>query len=398
MENKYELCKEISKIIRSELGVTKKNVAHSAALNDKYNLSLNYTTKIITGMEDISAYSDFIIYCFTTEYLPNFDLSHYFSEDEIKEYSVSKIEDTKLSFPIKWKMIKIAEDHWIGKTTAREIAQLMNSQFINYNEKTQRTLSYKDGVYSITTNKTAINSIYTALDDGSFIPNTITLNVPEDVEYDYVAGEFIISAGTHLDILDGYHRYLALIKKCELDSKFDYPMELRIVAFSEEKAKQFIYQEDQKTKMKKIDSYSYNQKDYGNQIISMLNQSVLLNDVFSPTGVIDAAIASATINRIYFKGAYRKVVRSEIINIKDKYLKGFEKLLNSSPHILDQRWKKNYIICVFYLLSLDKDIPDLEKDINKLCNAAEESGIIFRTNNVMCQDIARLDKIYKKGV
>lgn len=36
-------------------------------------------------------------------------------------------------------------------------------------------------------------------------------------------------------------------------------MEIRIVSFTEEKAKQFIYQKEQKTKMKQIDSAAMNQ-------------------------------------------------------------------------------------------------------------------------------------------
>ncbi len=43
-------------------------------------------------------------------------------------------------------------------------------------------------------------------------------------------------------------------------------MEIRIVSFTEEKAKQFIYQKDQKTKMKQIDSAAMNQYSPANTV------------------------------------------------------------------------------------------------------------------------------------
>ena len=48
-------------------------------------------------------------------------------------------------------------------------------------------------------------------------------------------------------------------------------MIIQLVTFPEEKAKQFIYQEDQKTQMKRIDSAAMNQYNPANTVVTKLN-------------------------------------------------------------------------------------------------------------------------------
>lgn len=66
------------------------------------------------------------------------------------------------------------------------------------------------------------------------------------------------------------HRYIAISDLSNLNEDFDYPMELRSTMFSESKAQQMIWQKDQKTKMRKIESDSLNQNNFANQVINFI--------------------------------------------------------------------------------------------------------------------------------
>ena len=146
---------------------------------------------------------------------------------------------------------------------------------MNYNERTQRVvkkiITPNGEHYQISLNAHALKKIEKSFDEKRYIPNTITLNIPDIDEnvkhYDRETNTLIISTLKEFDIIDGYHRFVAIQRICAVDDKFDLPMELRITCFSENKARQFIWQEDQKTKMSRVDSESFNRYNTANIIV-----------------------------------------------------------------------------------------------------------------------------------
>lgn len=96
-------------------------------------------------------------------------------------------------------------------------------------------------------------------------------------------------------------------------------MEIRIVSFTEEKAKQFIYQKDQKTKMKQIDSAAMNQYSPANTVVTNLNTNPgsNLRGMITKTGRIDPAFLGAVIGSYYF-GEKRKYSVKETLDMLKK--------------------------------------------------------------------------------
>jgi hypothetical protein len=82
-------------------------------------------------------------------------------------------------------------------------------------------------------------------------------------------------------------------------------MELRIVNFTEDKAKQFIWQEDQKTQMRKIDSKSMNMNSSANIVVTRLNENVRCNLkglISRNEGTIPFGELAELVDYFYFKG------------------------------------------------------------------------------------------------
>lgn len=361
-------------------------------LNKRYGISFSEASDLLSQKVHISTTSDFELFAIMS--VVNGKLvEDYFTPIEIKKYSNFKTSQSEISFPIEFNVIQIAEDQWLGSITAKQLMLFRDTQFINYNENTQRTMTrVNHGIfesYKITLNRKAVEGIKRSFTRNAYIPNTITLNIPDDAEFDYDedSNQLIITNASHFDILDGYHRYIAISELTNNNPDFDYTMELRLVSFGEEKAKQFIWQEDQKTKMSKTDSSTFNQYKASNIIAQRLNSSALRGIISSNGGIIDTGVLTNILDFTYLKGK-QDLTRSEEISLAKKIGKDFEKLEQSNSKVFDNRWDRNYTICVVYCLF--NGCYDAKK-IKAFAKKAS-AEISARLNQ---RDISRLDVIWE---
>ena len=360
------------------------------------------TVHLRRHMEDCS---DRMLYWFLKGLNSNL-IPTYFSDKEAKEYETTTYKRTNFKFPIRWDMIEVVEgSQWIGRITVKELMKLRNAQLINYNERTQRTLKRvvnKDfEYYQISLNRAAVEAITNSFLNNQYIPNTITLNIPETAEFRYSDGKLIISETDRLDILDGYHRYIAMSNLYNQNDKFDYTMELRVVCFSEETAKQFIWQEDQKTKMRKMDSESLNQNSPANQVVNLINQSGLLRNIIGRNeGVIDQGLASNLIDRIYFNTT-KVINRGMIMEVKDDLSYRMNVLLSTDHDIFEKRWSFEFTVIAFTLMG-NRNVPDqtLLHDIIRqtefMCDNPEFKVMLGKKGNpITTKIITRVNKVYE---
>ena len=226
------------------------------SLEEQFRMPISLTADICAGRELISEQNDFVAFVMLTGLAPD-EVKRYFTAEEIKSFSKEKFDKPEFELPLIFKnMIQIAPDQWIGKITAKELMALKDAQIIKYNENTQRTMRRvvrgESRYYKIALNEKSVREIKEALESGAYISDDITLNMPlETTEFTFNKNKITISELDKLDIIDGYHRYIAISRALIENKDFDYPMELRLVNFSEEKAKQLIYQKDQKEIKKK---------------------------------------------------------------------------------------------------------------------------------------------------
>jgi len=360
--------------------------------------------EIVLLIKPLNIYDDRTIYKLSSLLLSEKEVNSFFTPKEVKEYGKTTKTVGKNVFPIKWKMIQIDDRQFIGKISVEELMRLRDLQLLSYNPNAQRPMKAKEFngevIFIPTLNNAAVKAIKELYLENTYIPNTLTLNIPieETFEYDDVENELIIYKLEHFDILDGYHRFRALSDIYNLDSSFDYPMELRIVSFSDEEARQFIYQEDQKTKMRKVDSESFNQNNYANQIIQELNKySTVLKGKFNAE-YIDPALAGRMIN-ISFLFGVNKMSRKEIIELRNYIEQVFRDYEIYDVELLEKKWEPRYIISFFYAIWKAKEsgldnVYRLVEDVNKYLNEEghKKNFYISFTRS----DFVRLDKVAKE--
>lgn len=330
-------------------------------INNNYNIPTGIIMDMIAGRSVLEDVPEFFLYAITENILPK-QVNSYFTPVEINEYSKMKFEEPKIKFPLIIKCEQVNRDQWIGVVDVDFFMNLRKAQLINYNVNAQRTLRKKKRgnsiVYQISLNTAAIKSITGLMKNNIYIPNTITLNIPYDSEadfrYDEESRELIINSINHFDISDGYHRYISICQLKDQNDDFNYPIELRVINFGDEKVRQFIYQEDQKTKMRRIDSDSMNMNAPSNIVCERLNSDILFNlkgKISRNDGLINQGDFSETIKYFYFNNKSNAVSNKEIIiaqkDIRDK----FNYLTEINPSYLERNYSRKDLMIIMYCFS-----------------------------------------------
>lgn len=317
-------------------------------------------------------------------------LSDYFTSKEIHDYSESKFDDDpmekEIEWPLKFDMIEIADDQWIGKIDSDQLYYFMNKGLINYNPETQRAMTKvtrnEESFYKITIDQKAVNAIKEDIIGESYIPSDITLNIPKNINedneasfyYDSKQKQLIVNHIDAFDINDGYHRYLALLGAKRSYPKCNQEMELRITNFNVEKSQRYIYQQAQKTKMSKVNTNSYNSSDLANIITKTINENSLCN-IYGMIGryqtPIDFATFSDVLRKIFFHSRFfmtNDEKRKLKISVSKELIEEFNILTEADNTFLSMEYTKRdilIILSVFYIYQ-GKSKDNMVNDIHKV--------------------------------
>lgn len=392
--------KDIATEINKSLENKKKVQQYIRDARETYEVPEKLFSDYITIRKSLTEADTFMLFILSDILFGANKTRKYFTENEYKSLSKAKWHTAKVKFPICFAMTKINDTQYTGKITVKELMLLKDAQLINYNENAQRTMRHivkgEMEYYQISLNKEAVHAIMESYENELYIPNTITLNLPENVEYSYdeKKKQLVIHKMDYLDILDGYHRYIAMSKLFSQDPSFDYDMELRIVQFSEEKARRFIWQEDQKTKMRKIDSDSMDVAKVSNKIVDRMNNNsnfILAGKISRNKGIINAAILANIIDKVYLKGIKKNEELKCIKEISAALAETIEEFTDQHPEFLEKPWDKllTYMVCYE-----DKygNINNLQIDIEHV----KEDEQIYRMPNLTKADVTRTHKLLGK--
>ena len=392
---RYELEQWIEKLAQQTVSKTQRKIINE--LYTEFNIPISTTSDILSLKRSPSVESPYVLYHLLKK-LDNKSVSSYFLDKEIVEYDSTVIESEKVKFPLKYKVIQIADDQWIGKITAQELMNLGGSQLINYNENAQRVLKRivrgGEEYYRIQINKAAVEAIKESLLLEHYIPNTITLNIPEDDETHFVYNEenseIVIKKLSMFDILDGYHRYIAMYNLFIQNPDFDQVLELRLTNFSTEKARQFIWQEDQKTKMRRVDSEALNNYSTGNQIVTKLKSKGYAN-IIGRNGIIDEGILGQDINAIFLRP--RKYTNSEMNFIAQTIVNGLNAVEDKYPEIFDRPIAPCELHAMLIAFSCDETDADV---IKKFAEDALEKQVLTNRRDLKPYEARHLKNLFKE--
>jgi hypothetical protein len=220
-------------------------------------------------------------------------------------------------------------------------------------------------------NKKSVQEIKEALKTGRYIPDDITLNIPQGSEFSFSNNTLKIYSllNDKFNIIDGYHRWLGMAEIYNFNKEFDYPMEIRFVNYSTEKANQFIYQKDQKTQMKKSDSASYNQYNIANRVVKRLNEDPMSNlqgMIARNDGLIKEADLAAVIDSFYVKGKEIGNETLAVVTIKNDIQKKFNSVSEVNPDYLNKKYTVKDLIILMFVFTSDVEVNKYDELIDYL--------------------------------
>ena len=373
----------------------------------KFNLPRGISADFISFRKDFSEANDFVLYILLSSYLSVYDSKDnrkkFFTNQEIEKYSTFKYEEETIKFPIVFDMIQNSEDQWIGCISTKELMLLRKAQLINYEENTQRTkrrITRGENVYyEISLNKRAIKEITSSLENGRYIADDLTLNIPfnssADFTYNKEQKRLIIKSIKAFDIIDGYHRYIAICRASDANPDFNYNMELRITNFDEEKARNFIYQKDQKTKMSKIDSDTYNMNSIANIIVTRLNDSSQCNIkgmINRNNGYINFSDLATSIKYYYIpRDLPKSQERKFIVQTVAELTEDFNILTEYDYSYLEKTYSFKDIVSIIHVFKKyqDKDKTNMCKTIDIVCQKMQDIQGVKYNSRTMKKSIER---------
>ena len=168
--------------------------------NETYNIPKGIILDLISKRMAMSEASEFVLFILLDSInnvlkkdKENLEVDKFYTMQEAQYYRKSKYEIGDIKFPLVFKMIKVEEDQWTGRIDVKTLMRLRQAQLINYNINAQRTMQKivrgEKESYKITLNKKAVEEIASEFSHNTFIPNTITLNIPAEIDSDFFYDE-----------------------------------------------------------------------------------------------------------------------------------------------------------------------------------------------------------------
>ena len=330
----------------------------------------------------------------------------YFDEKEREALRFKKFIISGFDYPFTIPCIEIESNRqWIGAISAKDLMRLREADMIRYNKNKQRIRKkvMADGqtTFKISIAQSAVNQIANLMDKGEYIPDDITLDIPDDVttefKYDFDKKEIIFNYIDKLDITDGYHRYLAICKNYDKNPDFDYQMEIRITQFSIPRTQQFIYQKDQKTKMSTTQSKSYNINRPSNEVINRINERgsglLLAGQIGRSDGTVDYMALSDIVEYYWFKGRKEEVSNKEISDVGNQVKTLLNGIVNNDPEYFEKYLDFKKLVTYFWLvLDKKKDYQEAISLVNKAVETGEIKKIKLREiRNRLFEELESMD-------
>ena len=344
---------------------------------EKYDIPTGTTMDMI-ARNILGNQTEFVLFCLIDgiDYTTKNDYKkEFFTELEINQYSKEKLETKIIKFPLRIKCDQVTSDQWIGATNTKFFMDLRRAQLIKYNTNAQRVMKRiikgENILFKLIPNKLAIKAIRVLMQKNMYIPTVITLNIPYDSDamfyFDEDKRELIVNKLDAFDISDGYHRYLAMCEENDANEQFNYPMEIRIINFTDEKTRQFIFQEDQKTKMAKNNSNAMDNNRASNNVIDKLNEMSTFEfkgQIGLNEGNINYAALSNVIEYFYFSDK-KEYTNIDIRNVRDDVKEKLNALAEYDNSYITKILGIRELALIFYVFNK-------EKDINRACQIIDD--------------------------
>lgn len=278
-----------------------------ATMYNKFNVKSDRTVDIFNGFEPIETLPYHMLYKLMTSIKEvgakcgDFDTSElneqlYFNENEVtnNEYD-KKIPDKEEDFDIvikDWHQTNVGMYSYITiHTDINEVIKWRDYNKLRFNPETQRDLVVVETngvpISKLDINEKAILEMQELMYNGSYFPVAGALNInPElydEYPFEIKGSSLVINRRFKIDLVEGFHNYLAYTGVKDKNKDWNYPCEFRLYLMNVDDANRYILQMDKKNHFKVSQTTRIDSLSPYNYFITNLNNS----SKFSLRGTID---------------------------------------------------------------------------------------------------------------
>ena len=393
MENRKELqttlnrkIKQIKEFPRS----AQKEVEKVMAI--KYNVKFGDTVDIFNEISPFSVkeLSDEMLYKLMSsirevalsryESLDPSDLFNkkYFNEEEIELYEMPLDEEKDFDIEIAdWK--QVSPNKYTIYVTIDEVIKWRNYNKLRFNPETQRdliTIIVKGvPIKKLDINRKSINEMKELRKKGLYFPVRGIINInPDYFDKPIIKdGKMIIPAETHMDLIEGFHNYIAMCEVKDENPNYEELCEFDIMLLNVDDANRFILQMDKKNHFKTSQTIRMDRINQVNYIIDQLNKS----GEFHLYGTINSSMA-VFINRVITRLFDVRQDRRKAIELLDKITNNMNYAVKSKNHF-DKPFDKYewliYLTATSYAIDKNVNFNEVIDDIN-LADIIKELDVV----------------------
>ena len=195
--------------------------------------------------------------------LENINPICYFTDTEIQTgesfYIPKNINEVNKNRFIIEEIKQVDDNEWIAVVDYKTIYRAMIEGFSRYNFDTQREAKavqeFGEVYLKPFVDYNTVDNIYKKMKQRKFFKNCITWNILStgDEEFSYDKNReklvFIKKTGSYIDIIDGFHRTLAIVKLLSETDKINDKIFIHLVNFTVQQAQELIAQENEGNKI-----------------------------------------------------------------------------------------------------------------------------------------------------
>lgn len=195
------------------------------------------------------------IYKYRTE--ANIKPLDYFTTAEVKEsvtFSGLMNLDERLTFPqYKKGIVKVSNDVYLTEMDIKDIKKYYDAGLLFYNFDTQREhrkiISGDEVIAVPKVNEKSVKQIADHLLNGTLVPTLLTFNAAvrtsdegDELLYKEDSNELVITKGTRLDIIDGYHRTKGIQRALSKNPNLSFSFPVMFTNYKTSRARDYIGQ------------------------------------------------------------------------------------------------------------------------------------------------------------
>lgn len=274
------------------------------------------------------------------------EVGRYFTDKELSSYPKAKLPSLKTKkFPVVFENVqRIKSNQWQCVMFIDDLMNLKQRQVITYNPNTQRPLIVIEKGEKIVTkvdlNKESVSEIMKLMEQGFYNPHHITINLNKDLGTEPIfRGNDIVVQEGQLDIIDGYHNYIAATRMKAKHKDFEYYMPIIITHFDEKQAGMYIAQENKKNLINTSYTDSLDITNTGNLITERINDNTdfyLYGKVGKQSYSQVPFSALSSIVHHYFKSVKQGAETSKLVKEIVEY---WNCVIDNEPNLQDCKYK-----------------------------------------------------------